>query len=275
MRTKIVKLSTLILLGTTTLLSFNSPAEALSFVRQPLQNQTGKEVSNLKLTFDRFVGGGGADSGFNSAVTDGRMITYSSSTGATVGPLGSVTSTTFFSFGEGNLVSGEWSFPENPDGTTPDNQRITGIPKIKTKDNVNKGKKTGQLRIENDDSNPILVTNFMVAKDVPSIFFGTSESELAALNENNLFIDEGEFVSFPPNFSLAIGESITFDLGAVNDVDNYIVANFDIAFASDPDNKFNIGHASRTPVPEPSSTLSFLALGTLSTASILKRKLKS
>ena len=79
-----------------------------------------------------------------------------------------------------------------------------------------------------------------------------------------------------PDFTLLAGQSITFseDVFAGSQPSDFLLAQMKVSSINDPTDFTFIMHEAQICVPEPSFTISFLALGTLGAASTLKRKLK-
>lgn len=222
-----------------------------------IKNDTGKSATDLKLTYNRVVFGGVSDTFSNQPVLNGKMITFS---GGEVPNTKTDSGVSFFDTKDGvqktTLVKSEWSFPADP------NQEKK-VPQVGKEDRKKPGNSLdGFIDIFNEDSVTLFFSNFRIAKDVPETFFGTSDTELQALIDNELFIDQGILVPFPSSFSLLPSQSIRFDLGIVTEAD-YLVTVFDVDFSSTPTNDLiTLGHASKNIIPEPSTFILF-AVGIL------------
>lgn len=247
---------------------------AFDFQTVKITNKTGKAADDLKLTFDRVTFGGRATPLTDQPTLAGKTVTY---TGPPVGNNADATTITIFNTADGakntSLKAAEWSFPD-PDGQgplpKPPNQPAP-TPDIEVKDGKKQGNSVdGFMDFTNEDTVPIYVSNFRIARDVPASFFGSSDSQLDALIANDLFIGQGTQVSFPSSFTLQPNEVRTFDLGEVTE-DGYLVTLFDAGFSPTAPPDITIGHAS---VPEPRAYV-FLAIGILcllAYASRLQRK---
>jgi hypothetical protein len=203
-------------------------------------NSTGAPT-DLHLEYDKNIriGVGSNPLNFTPEIS-GTKITYlTSDTKVGVKAGANVIVTTGFKVkGPYTLKKAEWSFP-SPKA----NEAITccDIETLLGKLDVGGGTTTGVVALRNTSAAEIFFTGFEVVRDIPAFHFDDGDSAMIALNDNNLFFDEGTPVTLdaftltpiPSTFSLASGERRIFFLGPVSSVD-FIAATFTTDFTSSP-----------------------------------------
>lgn len=248
-------------------LAANASAEVITFKSPPQPSMKG--ANDISLTLDKAMAKGVAlqpevFDNPGSLSTNKKTVTFKVPAGvdARVKPGQRVTGTITLAKGEKGPVDIKyaWSYPAKKKAEIP-------APAADIAVAVNKvmvgGQLEGLVTITNRDSAPAAFSDFLLGYNIPQAYFGDSNSELAAIDTNNLYLSStfGTTMVSDSLSTLAGGATATFEfgLGKVDALD-YIALDFNVTDTSGDTYNFGIGDNAQ-PVPEPAS-LSLLAVGT-------------